>query len=197
MFKAYDDGWPGITTLVYVPLAALLAVSWWRLARGRGEVFAWTVPPYLALHLVWPYSGGGRYLLPLLPVLWLSLWVLCAPLARRRLLFAALIAAHLGVAIGYLVAIDAPRARACHAAWPAVDLVAARARPSGEPLSVAAGVPECVRLMLELAVDEPVGIAAAGPWLLLPRDAPPPEGFVEDTVAGDFVLVRRPAAPVP
>ena len=199
MFKAYDDGWVGVTTMLYLPLAVLMAAAWWRLARRRGEVFAWTVPPYLALHLLWPYSGSGRYLLPLLPVLWLALWIFCAALPRRRLLFAALLAAHLGVAVGYLVAIDAPRARACHAAWPAVDLVAARARQPDEPLWVADGVPECVRLMLELAIDQPVGVHGGGDasWLLLPQDATIPERFVADTVAGDYVLARRrdPAAP--
>ena len=193
MFKAYDDGWVGVTTVVYLPLALLMAAAWWRFARRRADVLTWTVPPYLALLLAWPYSGGGRYLLPLLPVLWLALWTWCARLPHRRVLFATLALAHLGVAMGYLFVIDAPRARACHANWPAVDLVAARSRLRYEPLRVAAGVPDCVRLMLELTLDEPVEAdGAADPaWLLLPSTAPLPEHYVEDAIAGDFILARR------
>lgn len=191
MFKAYDDRWLSIATLCFVPVVAALAVAWWRFARRRADVFAWTAPPYVALYLVWPY-GAARYLLPLLPLLWLASWTACAAWPRRRLVFGVVLAAHLGVAVGYLFAIDARRARACDAAWPTVDLVAAQPRQLLQPLAVADGVPECVRLMLELAMDEPVARGGEEPRaLLLPAGSAVPEHFAIETAAADYVLARR------
>jgi hypothetical protein len=191
MFKARGAGWADVNTLLYVPLAALAGVAWWRLARHSADVLAWTAPLYLGVYLAWPYAAGTRYLLPLLPLLWLALWELGAPLARRRRLFAILLLGHLGVAVGYLLAVDAPRARACHRDWPAVARVAARVRAADGPLAAVA-TPECVRLMLSLAIDRPVttAVAADTAWVLQPESSADATALSE-VVAGGYRLARR------
>jgi hypothetical protein len=194
MFKAYGADWWDINTLVYAPLVLVVGVGWWRLWRRGPDVFVASVLPYLGLHLAWPYAAGTRYLLPLLPVLWAAGWSAAAALPHRRTWCAVLCAAHLGVAVGYLALIDAPRARACDAEWPAVDRIAAHA--NGEAVSVT-GTADCVRLMLEVALDRPVerrtgdALASAPGWVVLPRHTALAEPFAIDLIAGDYAVARR------
>jgi hypothetical protein len=197
MFKAYGEGWVDINTLVYAPLAIAVAAGWWMLVRRRAEVFAVSAPLYLGLHLAWPYGAGTRYLLPLLPLFVACLWEVFAPLRGwRRVVFAAAVIAHLGVAAGYWLIVDAPRARACAAEWPAVDRLAATpALASGAVM--AAEVPTCVALMLELALDRPVQLPGAGAagasveWILAPQRLDTRPGFEAAARAGDYVLLHR------
>ncbi|MDX2170908.1 MAG: hypothetical protein SF182_27820 [Deltaproteobacteria bacterium] len=195
MFKAYGDRWLDLNTLVYAPLVLLVAIGWWRLWRDNADVLSAAVPLYIALFLAWPYAAGTRYLLPLLPVWWAALWRATAAYPHRRAVFAGLALAHLGVAIGYVVLIDAPRARVCDAQWPMVEQVTAEV--GSDPLR-AIDTPDCVRLMLEVARDRPVdvgrGSEAAPPsavWVLAPRDVELSEAFAVESVAGGYQLARR------
>lgn len=199
MFKAYGSGWIDINTLIYAPLLAAVSYGWWKFLRRSGEVFAFTAPLYLGLHLAWPYAAGSRYLLPLVPLLFVCLWTACAPLRHtRRVLFAGLLVAHVGVAAGYWLAIDAPRARACDRDWPALEQLGARLRADARPI-LAAGVPGCVAPMLELVVDRPVqwshdgaAVDAGVHWLLLPDHAAPVGGFAPGPgAAGGYRLLER------
>jgi len=197
MFKAYGDGWLDLNQLVFVPLCAAVAFGWWALWRRGADVLTATAPLYLGVYLAWPYAGGTRYLLPLLPLFWACVWEAGAPLRRRRTTFALLAVAHLGVALGYLVVIDAPRARACDRHWPTVDRLAARIAAAGGAVT-AAGVPSCVRLMFELSLDRPVREARAGEavapdtiWLLTPQASAAVDGFVPSAADGDYAVARR------
>src|SRR5262249_34121915 len=142
-------------------LFVAVAIGWWRLVRRRGDVFAYSAPLYLGVHLWWPYLAGTRYLLPLLPLLVASIWIHLEPYRRWRLGFvAASLLPHLGVAVGYWLVRDLPEARACARQWPAVQHLAARIGPDAQGVT-AAEVPPCVALMLAMTLDRPVWQADA------------------------------------
>ena len=199
MFKASGvrGHWLDINMAVYLPVVFALLTGWWRFARRHCEVLALTFPFYLAAYVLWPFDGGTRYLLPLLPLLFASVWMLLEPLPRYRLVvLALLVGGHLDVAAGYWLAIDAPRARACDEQWAAVDTLAEQIRP-GAAVAAAAGVPECVRLMLEFALDRPVRTATDGghggansEWLIMPRGNPRAGVVVRSGSAGYELLLR-------
>jgi hypothetical protein len=160
-------------------------------------VFAFSAPLYVALHLAWPYTGGTRYLLPLLPLLAACFWYACEPLRSwRRIVFAELLLVHLGVAAGHALAVDWPRARACDRHWPAVERFAARMGSEGG-IAVTPHAPQCLRLMLALASDRPVADAAAAGalagarWVVVADGDEATPDFVPDTTAGGYVLLRR------
>jgi hypothetical protein len=198
MFSTYGRGWVDINTLVYVPLLLVVASGWWSLIRRGGDVFAYTAPLYVGLHLAWPYAAGTRYMLPLLPLWFACLWCAAAPLrARRRALFAVLLIAHLGVAVGYWLAIDRPAARACARQWPAVEQLATHLRADARPV-LAVDVPGCVVLMLELTLDRPVrqsdarAVADASvEWIVSSGRTAAAVGFVPVAAAGAYTLLRR------
>lgn len=100
--------------LIYLPLAVWLLVGWWRLLRRSGDVYLWTLPFYVALHVIWPYQQGTRYMLPMLPM---AVLVLVANLhggtRRRWPVMAALVLAHAGFTVGK-IASEWPEARARH-----------------------------------------------------------------------------------
>jgi hypothetical protein len=197
MFRAYGHRWLDVNTLVYAPVLVLVVIGWRRLLQRGGEVLAFTAPLYIALHLAWPYTAGTRYLLPLLPLLVACLWCAAAPLRSwRRIVVATLLVAHFGVVAGYGLAIDRPRAEACDRDWPAVEWFAARIAAGGAA-AVAPPVPQCVQLMLALALDRPVDAAVVGDtqWLVAAAGQPPPAEFSPDTAAGGYVLLRRRMTP--
>ncbi|MBI4517427.1 MAG: hypothetical protein HY699_16610 [Deltaproteobacteria bacterium] len=199
MLKSYGPPgrWLDVNMLVYLPLCALVLAGWWQLVRQGPDVLALTLPFYLAIYLVWPFDGGLRYLLPLLPVLLLCGWLPLGPRLRRpRCALAAFLVAHLGVALGYWLADDLPRIRQCHAQWDVAERLAAQvpARSAG----LADGVPECIRLLLAYSVDRSVlEMPAAGlaqtnePWIVAPAGAPSPAGFAASAVTHPYQIFVR------
>ena len=198
MFKAYGRTWLDINTIVYAPLLVAVAVGWWRLLRRRLDVFAVTAPLYIAVHVWWPYLGGTRYLLPLLPLLVACVWMHLEPQRGWRLsVVCAALLAHAAVAGAQWLVVDLPSARACNDAQPAVEGLAPRiGRDSGAV--AAAHVPACVALMLALELERPVqliddlaSVDATKHWILAPRRSAAVPGFQTDGASGDYVLLRR------
>jgi hypothetical protein len=199
MFRAYagPGQWYDVNLLLYVPLAIILAVGWVKLIRRDADVFAWTLPFYLAVYIVWPFDGATRYELPMLPVLLVAGWWAIESQRRWRLRwFAALLVAHLGVALGYWLAIDLPRARQCDAQWSIVERLV---QPIGRGTRTvrAVNMNECVRLRLELALDRPAPASDAqslsstdAQWAVVGGDADVP-GFAVRSRATPFVLLAR------
>ena len=143
-------------------------------------------------------DAGGRYLLPMLPVLLVCVWLPLRQHLRSNALAFFLIA-HGLVATGYWVAIDLPRARDCNALWSSVEQLAARVPPDGSN-GVSAAVPECVSLMLEFTLDRPVeplrqlaAVRGNVRWIVAPSGEDVPPGFVTRTTSGAYRLsVREP-----
>ena len=56
---------------------ATLVIGWWRSVRDWGRFAALYALGYVGVLLLWVYEDGARFLVPLLPLLWLYLLV-CA-----------------------------------------------------------------------------------------------------------------------
>jgi hypothetical protein len=200
MFKAHAGrgDWLNVNMPVYLPVCALVAWGWIRLLRRRPDVLVYTAPFYVAIHLIWPYGGAGRYLLPLLPLLLASLWTALEVTGeRRRAIFAVLLLGHLAVTAGYAVGVDLPRARACHRQWPAVSALANRVSVDSG-VAVAADVPACVWLMLQLELDRRMltkevteGAGDEVRWIVVNPGAAHVGGFAADGNYGEYVLLHR------
>lgn len=155
MFKAYGPAlvWLDINTLVYSALFCLLAVGWWRLVRARDDVLAHSFPFYFALYVAWPFDAGTRYLLPMLPLIFLSGWLLLSARHHlRRALLAVLLVAHAAVSLGYWVGRDLPRAWRCNADWPALASLADGVGPRAT-LGATAATRDCAGLVLSFLTD--------------------------------------------
>lgn len=198
MFKAYGPAgrWLDPNMLVHAPLLLIVAAGWWRMWRAGRDVYAATLPLYFGLYVGWALEADTRYLLPMLPVLVMSLWYAIEPLRRCRLtIFTALLAAHLMVAAGYWVLIDGPRAARCNRQWPAVAALAGAIAAQPAPVA-AVEVPQCARLMLAFALDGPVanwdarGAAGGGArWIVTAREGPGYQGFRPYLSAGAYRLL--------
>jgi hypothetical protein len=196
MFKAYSGHgqWLHLDMLIYLGVFAVIALGWARLLRRR-DVLAATAPFYLGLYAVWAFDADTRYLLPLLPLLVLSLWFAIAPFTRWRLRFLGLLLlAHLGVALGYWSAVEIPRARSCNRQWAAIDALSPGLKDGSALVVADPRVPQCARLMLSFVTDRPVlqrapGLGAAQE-MLERRDDPNPPGFEVRRAAGPYKLLE-------
>lgn len=205
MFKAYSQpgSWLNANVPIYLFMTALVGMGWWRLVRSQQDILALAFPFYLALYMTWPYETGGRFLVPLAPLLALCLWFAIEPLVRHRLnIFAWLVGLHLIVSIGYWSAIDIPRAITYFHNWQSVDTLAAAVDTDHESVAVI-GLPIETRLMLELALDRPVieraslaELDASPEWIVEPAGHASHDGFtVYRGVEGLQLLSRSSAMP--
>jgi hypothetical protein len=102
---ARSGEWLNINVLLFTAAAAAGLVGWWRLVWRHPDPLLWAAPFYVALYVVWPFDQGTRYMLPLLPVLWLCVWRLVEGWQSRRFLFLTAGAAlHAAVAVGLFAA---------------------------------------------------------------------------------------------
>jgi hypothetical protein len=199
MFKAYAHSWITLDTVIYLLAAVIIAIGWIRLLRHRVEVLAYTLPLYLGLYSIWGFDADTRYVLPILPILVVSLWCWLEPYRDFRLtIVAVLLIANLGVAIGYWRAIELPRSRECNEQWPEVNRMAHTIDSDPGPVAAADKVPECVRLMLSFTLDRPVADlsndAAAlqtSKWLLANARQQEPTGYREDSQVAAYKLLRN------
>ncbi len=200
MFKAYNGPgeWLNVNMVLYCAVCLVVGVGWRRLiVRRPADVFALTAPFYLAAYVVWPFDGATRYALPLLPLLFATLWYVVEPLRYRRCVLAALLVAHLGVAGGYWLVKELPATRACNAEWSVIDQLAERIE-DGRHQVLAANIPECVRFMLELSLDRAVLLPSSPTfapadvrWVVTPSTTPAYPEFATAATAGAFKLLVR------
>jgi len=199
MFKAYSHRWLSLDTLIYLFATAIVAIGWARFLRRQVEVLAYALPLYLALYSIWGFDADTRYVLPMLPILVVSLWYWIEPFRAIRLtIVAALMIAHLGVAIGYWRGIEVPRGAKCYAQWPHVNRLARVIEKDPGPVAAADKIPECVRLMLSFTLDRPVAdlskdnaAAQTSKWLLATSRDPDPTGYREDSQFAAYKLLRN------
>jgi hypothetical protein len=200
MFKAYSGPgqWVNVNLAVYVAVCVLVTFGWWKFISRECDVYALTLPFYLAAYVAWPFDGGTRYVVPLLPVLLACVWFAIESRRRWRLtLLAALLVAHLAVAVGYWTLIEIPRARECNAEWSSAEELAARLRGSSQTL-LAANVPPCLWLMLAFSLDRPVDVSSDGvavdrevQWIVMPDGDPTSPGFRAVATIAKYKLLTR------
>jgi hypothetical protein len=204
MYKSYSHRgeWLNINMAIYVPWFGLMLLGWSRLVRRSQDVFALTIPFYLALYIVWPFDQATRFFVPMIPLLMTCLWLVVEPMKEYRLrILAGMLALHGAVAIGYWVAVDAPRARNDHAHWAAIEQLASAIH--GRESSVqTVQIRENPALMLQFALDRRVqeaqedrAIPADVDYIIMPGDSAGLGDFTVQFTAGDFQLVRRRSAP--
>ena len=146
MLRSGSEGVGDVNLLVFVPVTLGVGYGWWRqgraVAASRGPgltgadsgmgVLAWGGgAAVLLLVVAWPHGGGVRYLLPLLPVLWLGLYRALpghwATAGGREHLMGVVLCLHLAAALVYQQA-ERAEARALHARWPGLAAVAGPVR---------------------------------------------------------------------
>jgi MFS family permease len=198
MFKSYDarGRWIPNTLFIFLPVFIVFAIGWWRFAMSAPNVLAWAFPFYLGLYIVWWGEQGTRYMMPMLPILWASMWFFAAPWDRfRRPVFAVLVAAHLIVAGIYWTG-DLQQTRQLAGYWPKLDRLAAAVQ--SEPANGAICADRHIGCMFLVALDRGWPIVekagAVGPgvrWLLISDDRGDAPGFTTKARAGDLRLMER------
>jgi hypothetical protein len=204
MFKAYGHSWLNINTAVYVFVTAGVLIGWSRILQHEVELFAYVLPLYIILYAAWGFDADTRYMLPMLPILVVSLWKLVEPYRLWRLsALTALLILQAAVAIGYWIAVEIPQGLECNRQWPKVNRIVGVIQSEPGPVATAGKIPECVREMLTFALDRPVpNIHPKGTtleslaWVVVPLNYPAPSGFHEIAEASSFRVLRN-AQPTP
>jgi hypothetical protein len=185
MFKSYGHRWFDINVAVYVVVFVLVVIGWWQCVRRDPEVYTLTFPLYFALYASWGFDADARYLLPMLPIIAVSMWRMMEPYKSWRLTgLAALLVAHFAIASGYWAMFELPRGRQCNSEWEPISRLVGSLRDRPRTVVAAGEVSECARLTLSFILDRPVvdeRVNEAGMsgvrWLLVPANNGPVDGF--------------------
>jgi hypothetical protein len=202
LWKASVEPWqlPGPSMLVFLGLGAVLVVGWWKMVRRRIDVLVLTFPAYFLLYSHWVCDQpGGRFMLPMLPILFACVWYGLRTFfpGRATIVFGLLIGVHLAQAGGYWLLVDAPRAYANDKQWALVDRLAGQIRDREGEVALASAVEqECHGLWLELQWTSPLRNLEMqfGPrvvWIVEPAGQRPPRGFSVKRVDGAVQLACR------
>lgn len=203
-----------LNMLIYAPVVVLVAWGSFRMIRRTSDVFAWSFPFYFALHVVYAYDDGGRFMVPAAPYFFACLWFVFEPIRDgRTTIMAALLIGHLGATAAQFVGQEMPLGARCR-----------RAERDLAPLASMIKAPEAYQvatkgtsleesLLLQKLLDRPVlqilsegqrgapPFAVAGPtppdatrWLITPVDTPIEKGFEIVARSTDHLLLTRVAA---
>ena len=87
LFKTYAErgDWASPIMLLYMPMSCLLLWGWWRFARRERDVFAWMMPFYVGMYVVWPFTQNARFFVPVLGVFVMCVWELVKRWRHYRL----------------------------------------------------------------------------------------------------------------
>jgi hypothetical protein len=185
--------------VLFVLLFGLVVIGWRRIMQRKIDVLVLTLPPYLFLYSHWVCDQpGGRFMLPMLPIITACLWYGIGPLVKKpTIVFGLLTVAHLAQSAAYWLCIDAPRAYQANQNWSMVDRLAEiiRRKPGEVAISDAAE-PVCQGLWLELDWEYRLhGLKQApGPyvmWIVEPVGERPVSGFSIQHVDGPVQLLHR------
>jgi hypothetical protein len=185
--------------IFFVLLFVFVVLGWRRIVHRKIDVLVLTFPAYLVLYSHWVCDQpGGRFMLPMLPIITACLWYGVGPLVKRpTVIFGLLVVAHLAQSMAYWLCIDAPRAYQANQNWSMVDRLAdvIRRKP-GEVAITDAAEPVCQGLWLELDWEFRLhGLRQApGPyvmWIVEPVGEKPLSGFSIQHVDGPVQLLHR------
>lgn len=187
------------SAMLFLPLLAMIGIGWWKLVRRKLDVLALTLPVYVLLYSHWVCDQrGGRFMLPMLPVIVACAWYGAGFFLRQRrfAIFGLLLVGHIGQAAAYWLVIDAPRALAVERNWPIADRLIAQIheRPGGVAVAdaVASGCLGLVDLDLHhnlYALDKIPGPQVV--WVVQPAGEGPIKGYSVRTVDGPVELLCR------
>jgi hypothetical protein len=199
MFKAYDLGWVGPNSAIYLAICGLLVIGWCRSFKRNRDVYVVTMPLYVVLYTIWGFDADTRYLLPMLPVICLALWYLLEPYGTLRFsVLAVMIVAHFAVSVGYWTMVEIPAGRECSRQWEPMSRIASLTDTLAGPIAAFGNTPKCTRLVLSYLTDRPIlnqdesnpGVTEPL-WLIGPAISQAPAGFATEIIAGRYRLLRR------
>jgi hypothetical protein len=111
---------------VAIAVTLIVALGCWKVPGMRGDVWLWSAPFYLALNVVWAEDAGTRYTVPLMPIILAAFSLGLARLWPAATRWAGVfVLLHVGVGLGYWLAVDLPRARERNEHWSSVERLAA------------------------------------------------------------------------
>jgi len=201
LWKAAVPITPALTApmVVFLVLFVLMAFGWRRIVRRKVDVLALTFPAYIFLYAHWVCDQpGGRFMLPMLPIITACVWYGIGPLVRRPMtVFGLLVLAHIGQSTAYWLWIDAPRAYQADQNWSMVDRLAEEIRREPGEVAIAdAAEPDCQGLWLELDWRFRLQVLKPSPgphvkWIVEPAGKKPVDGFSVHQVDGPVQLLCR------
>lgn len=203
-----------VNTLVALIVTAVVVVGWLQMVRGRGDVWTWTFPCYLALNIVWGADVGTRYTVPVMPVVWVAFWLGLVRLVPRAASWTVLPAAsHAVVGLAAWLAIDLPRTRELNRHWGDAAALCAQIDREQQTVGSWGLTPEQTqffRYLLDRDVSPTAGdamfhrhvptsvgtvvasSAAVQPdWVVAAAESATPSGYVERAVAGPYRLLQH------
>jgi hypothetical protein len=194
--------WLGVNTFVYLPLFAVVCVGWWRAARSSLDAMVWMSPFYFLLFVYSVHDQGTRFMVPLIPVFWWSMWHVLEGRKWRVGTLAALAGAHLLVSVGDRVIRAMVVARENREFSGMVELSRAGEVSRGPVVTHALGLKTgdarllmfmygCDRWVVAVrrAEDVPAGVSR----LLVGPGVEAPAGFVVEAERAGVTLQRREA----
>lgn len=193
--------WTQVVKILIVPALAMLVLGWCRLLRFRCDAFAASLPAYVLLHVYWPCGQGGRFWVPVLPLLLLCCWFTIRRSETYGLRFLwCLVAVHMVLAVHHWRTSDRFLAERTHRHWSEMRRLSDVARKEAGALAASEDVGDS-HYALEYLTDRPVPLVAAdaetpaGCWLVVRREAACPRGWTPRLAAGAFKLLRPSDAP--
>lgn len=203
-----SPSWLAPNALLAIAVSIPLIYGYWLMLRRRADVFLCTVPFFLAINIMYDNDQGGRYTLPLLPVIGVALWVLIerTKIEPQRILMP-LLAVHVLAGVGYWATVDLPRTREYDRQWREMDVLAAKIDSNRDRVAILDLTPfECDRLALTLdrhvcnldnLRDEVYARPDQMRWIIASQATPVPDGFTSITKQGSYQLLQRVADDAP
>ena len=198
MFRTYAEvgDWLNPLMLLNVVLGGLLVWGYVLLARSSCDAYVWMLPFYMALIWVMPYGAGTRFMIPVLPVILLSLQRLLVDKTWKKKLLLILLILHMAVTIGRISS-EYPQELVRARDWPVMDEMALRINEIDTQTRWACvGMDSDWVAMLCLAADRPFGEwerrKHANPdyIIVLHTNAQSPDGYQLIAEVGDYHLMR-------
>jgi hypothetical protein len=196
-----DGGRVHPVRILFLPALAALVLGWCCLIGLRCDAFAASLPAYVLLHACWPCGQGGRFWVPMLPLLLLCCWYAIRRAGTWSLRFAwSLVVVHMALAVHHWRTTDRFLAERTHQHWSDVRCLSEVARKEATAIVASRDVGDS-HYALEYCIDRPVPLLAAdaelpaGCWLVVKRESPCPKGWTLRLEAGAFKLLRPNHAP--
>lgn len=196
-----NPSWLTPNALLAIAATVPLVYGYYLMLRRRADVFLCTVPFFLAINVMYSNDQGGRYTLPILPIIAVALWVVIEQtrIQPQRILMP-LLAVHIVAGIGYWTGVDLPRMREYDRNWRDMEALTAQIGPDHERVAALdLNVFECDRLKFTLdrhvfnlnLRDEINAEPQTMRYIVAAPTAAVPVGFERVAAQGSYQLLRN------
>jgi hypothetical protein len=154
MFKVYGDKGEVFNPIMILYLLVFMIViwGWWGIAWRKKDILCWTFPFYTLFYCMLAIDQGTRYMVPMVPVLWLGTWNFFERFKKQRRKWGVwLICLHLITAATYW-GNDYIRGKRDSRSWATVKKLAAEVREETEN-GMLFSVPHEIKWMFVYEID--------------------------------------------